>query len=452
MKAILITPYGGTNLGDAAIQEAVIQALKAKVPGVEIGMASLAPEKTEKLHHIPSFPITSLEVQYYSEGILSRGADAVRESTPAAHKPRESTTALDPSESLISRLKNVIRAMPRVFNALRFIYKSAHRLVTLPGLIRREITHFREARNFVAGADLFIVSGGGQLDDYWGGPWGHPYSLVKWSLLARRIKARFVILSVGVCAIESRSSMRRFAYALRHANYRSYRDQTSKLLLENLSFTRNDPVFPDLAFSFPHQRAVKSPAAPTEPITVGVSPIAYLRENWPKKDNSAYLRYMAEMEIFCLELLKRGHPVVLFSSDSPDRHPIRELQESLASNPQVDADALLSTVLPQTVDELFETLSEVQVVVASRLHGILLSHLVQKPVLAISYDRKVDTHMVDVDQTKYRLDIETVTAAELMTGFETIADERMAIEADLSAAQRKLWALLDTQYDAVLRC
>ena len=32
---------------------------------------------------------------------------------------------------------------------------------------------------------MLVVAGGGQLDEEWGGSWGHPYALMKWAVLAR---------------------------------------------------------------------------------------------------------------------------------------------------------------------------------------------------------------------------------------------------------------------------
>src|SRR5690606_39210187 len=117
--------------------------------------------------------------------------------------------------------------------------------------IRREIEHVRGAVALLKKVDTLVVSGGGQLDDYWGGPWGHPYALAKWTLLARLMRRRVVVLSVGFGTLESRMSRLLTRIALRWAHYRSYRDEGSRRLMRAAVFrpADADPVLPDLAFS-----------------------------------------------------------------------------------------------------------------------------------------------------------------------------------------------------------
>src|SRR6185437_9395874 len=57
-----------------------------------------------------------------------------------------------------------------------------------------------------------IVSGGGQLDEEWGGAWGHPFALFKWAMLARLAKVPLAFASVGACKAASTTS-RFFSHA-----------------------------------------------------------------------------------------------------------------------------------------------------------------------------------------------------------------------------------------------
>ncbi|AMN47446.1 hypothetical protein ACG33_10120 [Steroidobacter denitrificans] len=442
MKAVLITPYGGANLGDAAIQEAVIYNLRARMDGVGIRMATLAPERTEALHGIPSFPLTALEIPHYSEGIRAR-----------LLPQRPSHANADPTKadqsSWRSQAKALLRKMPWIFHVLRSGKQILRTCIGFPGLLFREMRHLIAAQHFARGADYFIVSGGGQIDDYWGGPWGHPYTLMKWSFLARLTGARLVFLSIGVCSLQSALSRQFVKSALRRAAYRSYRDEISKRLLSHLAFTLNDPVCPDLAFSFPPARA-RVQAPPRKERVVGISPIAYLRSNWPKQDGSTYDAYMRALTAFAIGLIRRGYAVVLFSSDGADWHPVHEMHAALLAMPEVNHDNLRS-VLPTTVDELFAVLAQVDVVVASRLHGILLAHLAHKPVVAISYDRKVDTHMAYMEQTSYRLDIHSVDAAAIDRTFQDFLGQTKENSRSVSASSARLSELVASQYDTLIQ-
>lgn len=66
-----------------------------------------------------------------------------------------------------------------------------------------EIAGFLEAFAFLEDVNLLIVSGGGQLDDYWGGAWHHPYTLLMWGLLARLRNVPYKFISVGAGPLDS---------------------------------------------------------------------------------------------------------------------------------------------------------------------------------------------------------------------------------------------------------
>jgi polysaccharide pyruvyl transferase WcaK-like protein len=324
------------------------------------------------------------------------------------------------------------------------------KVAKFPSLVRREVSHLIESRKFVKGFDLLLVSGGGQLDDYWGGPWGHPYSLLKWGLIARTIGARYAFLGVGTCALESRLSTFFIRQALRLAAYRSYRDQTSKKLLEEMAFTHGDPVGPDLAFSYEKTRLVSGCVSTGSGKTIGISPITYLRHNWPKKDKEVYERYLTSLVAFISGLIQRGYSILLFTTNSPDRHGIGEIVDLLSQGGNLDVSGKIHQARTDTLDELFSSLEKVDCVVASRLHGVILGHLMQKPVLAISYDRKVDTYMNDTGFPEYCLDIHNVNVDSLMKAFEAMVADEEKIALKLQKIGTDYARLLDRQYKLVL--
>ena len=63
--------------------------------------------------------------------------------------------------------------------------------------VRREVDHLIGAFGHLRSVDVLIFSGGGQLDDEWGGAGEHPWAMFKWALLARLRNGRVLFLSVG---------------------------------------------------------------------------------------------------------------------------------------------------------------------------------------------------------------------------------------------------------------
>lgn len=300
---------------------------------------------------------------------------------------------------------------------------------------------------------MVIVSGGGQIDDYWGGPMGHPYTLLKWGVLARTTGARFVVLSVGYCTLASRLSSLFVGKALQLAEYRSYRDLGSKNLLARFQFTHDDPVMPDLAFSYAERREAPDLVStfPKVGSRIGISPIAYLlKGRWPKYDVAAFERYASNMVIFVTEILRRGHSVVLFSTDAQDQDVIELLMPRIETEVSPREMLDLCSAPVGCVRDLFDELDKLDLVVASRLHGVILSHICAKPVLAISYDRKVTHYMESVDQKQHCVDIHSILAHQLVDSFESLQKQQDASIRTVMGKTENFRASLKAQYNTVV--
>ena len=433
MKIALLTPYSGGNLGDAAIQEAVLGNLRERYPTADLCLITQLPELTTRLHGVPSFPINRFK-QWQDDPASS--TNTIDHGVGRTSEPTQ--------ENWFRRVKAAARSSRRLYSAVKPVHDKLWPIYD-------ELLHIRRAHRFLRNVDLLIASGGGQLDEYWGGPWDHPYALFKWGLLAKLTRSRFVVLSVGTCAFKSKLSGFFIRHALRLASYRSYRDRTSKKLLEHMAFTRDDEVYPDLAFSYSSRHVFETPGNKRGGKVVGVSPIAYLAPSgWPEQNSAVYKPYFETLVAFVRSLIEQEYSVVLFSTDAPDRDVVSDIADTLMKDNDVDVIGRLSRPRTHTLPELFEQLRQVDCVVASRLHGVILSHRLCLPVLAISYDRKVDTYMEDVGLSELCLDIHDTTAGSLLEAFEALTEKSNSIRATLSRVNERYARDLQYQYDVVL--
>ena len=438
MKIALFTPYNGDNLGDAAIQEAVIANIRLRIPNATICMVTLSPERTSRLHGLPSFSAMPSAVFYSTPSSpassLHIAAEARQDSGDSVHSDREDNPTESPRSALV-----FFKTIRTLISRLRRVYWS----------VSVQAVHTVQVFKLLRSIDLLIVSGGGQLDDYWGGPWGQPYALLKWGILARLTGTRYVFLSVGTCALESRISRFFISRALALADYRSYRDNTSKALLEHLTVTRSDNVYPDLAFSYLPQIQQVSTSR-TDAQVIGVSPIAYLSKyDWPRQDTQVYENYFGSLVSTVATLLGKGHSVVLFTTGAPDRKVATDIIVALEREHNIVA-GRLRCARTNTLDALIRELSKLDCVIASRLHGVLISTLCGLPVLALSYDRKVDTYMEDSGLSDYCLDIHDINVASILDRFSQLAQNLTMIRNRLASNNRRFFASLMEQYDAVL--
>ncbi len=433
LRVALLAPYAGTNLGDAAIQEAAIQNIRGRLSGVVISGITLNPRVTAARHGIPCFPLESRWLEY-----VASLDDDPHGSAQGAARPAPL--------SLGMRVRDLVKRVPIVGPALRAAAQVAR-------VSRREATHWARGFRLARGLDAIIVAGSGQLDDEWGGAWAHPYALFKWALLTRVAGKPFIVLSVGASTLRHGLSRWFVRCALRLACYRSYRDQGTKAMLRDLPFTRDDRCRPDLAFSLPHATVSRPPRRRSDRVRrVGVSPIAYGHpELWPTADRPAHERYLNALTDFVAWLVAQRHQVVLFATGGVDHLIIHDLLGRLAAcSAEGKSPAEVRVAKDDTLKELLVELESVDAVVASRLHGLVLAHVLGKPAIALSFDRKVAAHMQEIGMEQYCLDLQTVNGTKLAEAFTRLEREAVHVWAVLDDARRTMRQALDAQYDAVI--
>jgi polysaccharide pyruvyl transferase WcaK-like protein len=418
----LLSPYDGGNLGDGAIQQAIIENLRDIDPVIRICGINLNPARTSAEHGIPCYPLAAISRRHYQ------------------------MTDAGPAPGHASARPSTAPFLRRAVRSIRHLLASVPPLRWIRALLR-EMGHIRASYTLLRRVDMLIIAGGGQLDEEWGGPWGHPYSLMKWSLLSSLARRPTAFLSVGACSMRSRLAKFFIRNALSLASYRSYRDAESLRLALALTPRAEGAVVPDLAFSLVRTLSGRSRIDDRAPLSVAVSPIAFCHpELWPSGDKEQFERYIAEFTMFVLTLLESGASVALFSSSPPDDQIVAQMYRSLAVRVDADARSRLAAVEANTVDALSDLIGSADAVVTSRLHGALLSLLWQRPVLALSYDRKVQCLMDDMDLSAYCLDIRLFTCAGLLEAWRNLLAKRESVLVDVSAKCSQFRSLLETQY------
>jgi polysaccharide pyruvyl transferase WcaK-like protein len=428
VKVALLTPYDGGNLGDAAIQDALIGNFRKYDPPVQFCGITLHPQSTAGRHHIPCYPLAAISRPYYH----AMKEPVVSPNNYAATSRIERSVE---TPGLFARIKRVLRS---------FLFR-----IGLKPLVRlvQECLHILRSYRLLRTVDLLVVAGGGQLDEEWGGSWGHPYALMKWAVLARVAGASVIFLSVGGCRVDSWLTKLFLRTALSRACYRSYRDESSRQMALAITPTADGPVVPDLAFSLPFTGQPFMAASNSTGLRVGVSLIAYARPGmWPTEDAAQYERYMTELASFVAALLQRGIFVTLFSSSSPDDQLFDDLRARIDPSLESEARTRLSFGNVTSVQDLLVLLHSLGVVVASRLHGLVLSFLAGTPCIALSYDRKVETLMTDVGLKAYCLDIRSFTSENLLATFLTLQADAPLVKSKLIATCRHYDQLLQSQY------
>jgi len=314
-------------------------------------------------------------------------------------------------------------------------------------VFRSEAAHLWRSWRALAELDLLIASGGGQIDEEWGGPWGHPYALYRWARLAAMRHVPFAVLSTGTGRITSGLGRGMVRGALRRAAYRSFRDDGSRRLALPAGARPDDPVVPDLAFGLavPPLRADPEPAH--RPV-VGIAPIVFESpRHWPVKDPQAYGAYLRRLAGAIEALAAAGYAYRWLVSDLSDQAAVTDARALLGPDALA---AELSRPRVAAVGDLVDALANVHVLVASRLHAILLAYVVGTPAVGLSYDRKVDALMSDFEQSAFRLDIRTFTPEGVRDLVTRLVRERSDAVPRISAHASRAREAVDAQYARVL--
>ena len=381
------------------MQSAMIANIRKRIAGVEILGITLNPDDTRRRHGIEAFPLAGVSRPYY--GLFNSYSSKTR---------RRQTQNL-------GRIKQWLKKIP--------VLRSFLRAIRTCGM---ELAHIAAAARVVRKLDRIIIPGGGTLDDFWGGPWGQPWTLFKWSVLSRVYGVPFLFVSIGKSSLERPLSRFFVRIALRLAEYRSYRDYDSKIAVQTLIDARDDQVYPDLAFSYPCPIVQTSHGNGSQDggLVVGVSPIAYCDPRvWPRKDERRYAAYVSQLAEMVKWLMKERHRVLFFTTDGPDTTTVDDVQ-AMISGSAIDVDAIqtLPGSTEQSPDSLLKGISRADLIIASRLHGVILPHLNATPVLALSFDPKVDAHMNAVGQKDYCLNIDHLQLDTLIERFTALKAAR----------------------------
>ncbi len=403
------------NLGCEATAAAMIYHIQRHSPDAEVVIFSLNPYETESRHGMPSYPINLSD---WSE--------------------------IDPSRTyLFQRISNWMKAHPtRILRKLEpWVRKIPLELAGLPQLYRR-----------MKELDAFIVTGGGQLMDFWGGAITHPYWLLKHSLLARLAGAKVIMLSIGAGPVYGKASRFMNRVALSTASYRSYRDKESKEYVDEvIGFKRNDPVYPDLVYSLPVLKP--EDAARRKPV-VGIGVMAYYDpRHWPQKDANVYQAYIEKLSSFVAWLIDRGYGISFLLGEAYAERPvIEEVIELVKTKVAGDFDTgEIQHEEISSIADLMKQVAQVDMVVATRFHNIVLPTIYQKPAIALSYHPKTNALMNSFGQSRYCLSIDTFEVEALKERFIDLEANCEQIKQQFAEKTKIYRDELEEQYEQIFK-
>jgi polysaccharide pyruvyl transferase CsaB len=269
--------------------------------------------------------------------------------------------------------------------------------------------------------DLVIIGGGGIFHDYWGfnpnafltdNHWGISFYTAP-AVMATIYEKPVMLYAIGVGPLLSEHGRRFTKVACDAAAAITVRDQASQQLLESIGVPAEriavtiDPVF---GFS-----TGKDPAALEVLQNLKVSPplIGVALRHW---DVGIHPDFWEQEVAAGLDLFLQNHEgTILFV-------PFQRLEGKVEDDTTI-ANRIRSRMKHQdrttvlepefSPGQIYTVLSQCDLMIGMRLHSLILSIVGRVPVLALSYDTKVNQAMESTGLEEFELDIRSVEAPRL---------------------------------------
>jgi len=398
MRIVLWGPFGTANTGNASTLVTVASRLRSLYPDVELCCVGNHFEPDRDALGITAIPIGSRTARFWNRDLR-----------------------------LVERTKSAIIA------------------------ILQDLREYETAFTTLKEVEMLIVPGTGLLNDVWGlSSWG-PYSLFKWSLAARLRGCKLIFLNVGAGPIYTRAGRLLIASALHMAHYRSYRDHPTLEVVKSIGVHDDSHhVYPDLVFDLPAEFRTGLSNGTRERRVAGLGLMVYAgRYSAADPSETTYEKYLEALVILADWLLAHEYDVrLLLGDDEPEA--IADFREAFsAQSKQPSLKSRIANTPAQSVREIVTQIAATDVVVATRFHNLLLSLVLERPVIAVSFHHKCASLMSEMGLAEYCFDIHAVDAGSLIDGFERLENNRDDVKRVITDGVARNRQALHEQYEHV---
>ncbi|MGD7024736.1 polysaccharide pyruvyl transferase family protein [Rossellomorea vietnamensis] len=284
--------------------------------------------------------------------------------------------------------------------------KDRMNLTSVPLIVKRKnkiksilltiIHHYKIMRDF----DVVIIGGGGLLMDLYLRDLPIYYTI---GLFGKLRKNKILIYGVGVGPLSTKLGKFLVKNLTDIASTISVRDENSKLLLKHIGVKKEVAVIGDPAFS----NKVPSTKEKKDLMKVGVTAVPYFsKDYWPVHDEVKYNSFVNSFAANLDKLIQDSNAeLIFFSTKYPEDVKVTEdIYKQLVNKERASIN--VNNMKP---NELIELTADLDLVIGTRLHSLIISILTKTPVIGIEYHNKVKDFMEEVNLPEYSLSIEVLS-------------------------------------------
>jgi polysaccharide pyruvyl transferase WcaK-like protein len=167
--------------------------------------------------------------------------------------------------------------------------------------------------------------------------------------------------------------------------------------------------------------------------------------------DETYAAYLTHLATFVEWALAHDYDVRLLIGELSDKPVIEEFKRLLKDRtPAYDEGRILYEPVV-SVEDLLAQLAETDAVVATRFHNVLLSLVLNKPVISISFHQKCTSLMRDMGLQDYCCDIKRLDAKWLIDTFSQLQKNSETLRGSIGVKVAARRQALDEQYGLIVR-
>ena len=397
-RIALFGHFDSTNFGNESTLQAILYHLRCFRPDAEITCICTGPEVTAASYHINAVPLTETFVKSSSA-----------------------------KNTLVRMLRKVIIGLPN----------EVYCLIKGFTLLKR--------------IDVLIIPGTGLLTDAYGlFGWG-PYTLLRWSLIAKACRCKLLFVSIGAGPVYTKAGKYLVRAILSLADFRSYRDNSTRQYLTGIGFhADNDRIYPDLAFSLPESLIVHQSNTKNHRSVVGLGVMTYAGSySVAEPRDTIFTAYLENLVAVVCWLLAHEYDVRLLIGDVIDTQARQQFRALLRERlPACGEEHIIDEPICSSED-LLSQICATDIVVATRFHNVLFALMCNKPTISISFHHKCDSLMSAMGLSEYCLDINNLNAEKLLEKFHDLETNADKIKPLVAARARQFRKALDEQYKLI---
>lgn len=263
----------------------------------------------------------------------------------------------------------------------------------------------------LAEADLFISGGGSLLQDVTGN-FSVPYYLgLAW--LAKIQGTKTIYYAQGAGPLNKKWSQKLTAFTLNRFNLIGVRDKGSEQLLKEIGVKKNIKLTVDPVFGL-HDPLNNKRQKIKGKIEIGISV-----RPWP-------LKYLDELAAALNQFSQNKNiKFILFPMhQGSDEEVSYNLKNKLTAEAEVYK-------LPEAPQKALKSFSDLDLFIGVRLHSLIFALLNKIPLLALSYDPKIEGLMSELDYLPL-IKLENIEAEEVVNKLEYIFAEKYSLRKKIS--------------------